>query len=323
MGKQKYSGLKMQYPVESPLVIIVGPTAVGKTDLSIRLAEEINAEIISADSRYLYRRMDIGTAKPNKYEMAEIKHHLIDVAAIENPWSLAVFKEKAFKIIKDIHSRGKIPLLVGGTGQYIRAIIEGWNVPELLPNEQLRKILFNFANEIGEQGVHRWLSILDLKAAESIDYRNLRRTVRALEVILSTGIRFSMLKNRSPIDFQYKIIGLYRSREELFQRIDFRIEEMIRKGFIDEVRGLINSGYSLSNAPMSAIGYPEITQYLHGDVGLLQALKDIKKRTRIFVRRQANWFKLNDKRIRWFEMKDNSLMRFISFLEEKKEWICE
>jgi len=313
----------MQYPVDNPLIIIVGPTSVGKTDLSIKLAEEINTEIISADSRYLYRGMDIGTAKPDKSEMAGIRHHLIDVAEIENPWSLAVFKEKASEIIKNIQFNGKIPLLVGGTGQYIRAIIEGWSIPELEPNERLRNQLYNSANEIGKEGIHRWLSILDLEAAESIDYRNLRRTVRALEVILSTGIPFSFFKNRNPIDFQYKIIGLHRTREDLFSRIDYRIEEMIGRGFVEEVRGLINSGYSLSNSPMSAIGYPEITHYLQGEVSLLKAVENIRKRTRKFVRRQANWFKLKDERICWFEMEKNPLASIIEYIKDEKAWLCE
>jgi len=286
----------MQYPVENPLVIIVGPTAVGKTNLSIIIAKELNGEIVSADSRYLYKGMDIGTAKPDKEEMAGIPHHLIDVAAIDSPWSLAIYKERAVQAIKEIQARNKIPLLVGGTGQYIRALIEGWSVPEMK---------------------------IDKKAAEVIDFRNLRRIVRALEVILATGKKFSKLRRKEPISFQYKMIGLTCPRVELFQRINLRIEKMIVEGFIDEVRGLLNSGLSLLDSPMSAIGYLEISRYLLCEINLIEAITQILRRTKIFVRRQANWFKPGDTRINWFEMDTNTANKIVSFIKDKRGWIHE
>ena len=313
----------MQYPVENPLVIIVGPTAVGKTNLSIIIAKELNGEIVSADSRYLYKGMDIGTAKPDKEEMAGIPHHLIDVAAIDSPWSLAIYKERAVQAIKEIQARNKIPLLVGGTGQYIRALIEGWSVPEMKPNKELREFLYQWAEEIGGSGLHRVLSIIDKKAAEVIDFRNLRRIVRALEVILATGKKFSKLRRKEPISFQYKMIGLTCPRVELFQRINLRIEKMIVEGFIDEVRELLNSGLSLLDSPMSAIGYLEISRYLLGEINLIEAITQILRRTKIFVRRQANWFKPGDTRINWFEMDTNTANKIVSFIKDKRGWSHE
>lgn len=313
----------MQFPVERPLIVIVGPTAVGKTDLSIELAKDLNGEIVSADSRYLYKGMNIGTAKPDEGKLAEIKHHLIDVADIESPWSLAVYQEEALAAIENVLERGSIPILVGGTGQYIRAIIEGWKVPRLKSNDALRTILRQWADEIGPEGLYRRLSVLDKEAAENIDYRNLRRTIRALEVILSTGEKFSNQRRRNPINFQYKMIGLYRPREVLYQRIDFRIEKMIEEGFIAEVKGLLSQGYSLSDSPMTAIGYREVTQHLQDKMEREEALKSIKRRTKIFVRRQANWFKSDDPRIVWFDMNDHVKEEILKFIKDGEGWNYE
>src|SRR5512144_1074790 len=182
---------------KSPLVLIVGPTAVGKTEIAIQLAERINGEIVSADSRLFYRGMDIGTAKPSREEQARAPHHLIDIADPDEILSLAVFQQKAREAIADIHTRNKLPLLVGGTGQYIRAVTEGWNPPEVKPDDRLRNELGKMKEEKGEYWLHEKLETLDPVAAQKIDARNFRRTIRALEVILTTGKRFSEQRRQS------------------------------------------------------------------------------------------------------------------------------
>lgn len=302
-------------------VIIVGPTAVGKTEISIQVAKAISGEIISADSRYLYRGMDIGTAKPSDNEMGNIPHHLIDVAEISELWSIAQYTEAVLGCMQEINDRGKLPLIVGGTGQYIRALIEGWNIPELASDPSLREGLAQWAKTIGTESLHKKLALMDPAAAEKIDHRNVRRTIRALEVIFRTGRKFSTQRNKKPVSFIYKIVGLTRPRKDLYQRIDDRIEKMISSGFIQEVKKLIKQGYTLENPPMSAIGYREIFLFLSGNLSLEEGVLLMKRRTRLFVRRQANWFKENDTRIRWFDVTQNGKDEIIKFIKNKKGWL--
>ncbi len=283
-----------------PLVVILGPTAVGKTEVSIQLAERLNGEIVSADSRLFYRGMDIGTAKPGPEELARVRHHLVDIADPDEAWSLARFQQAAEQAIAGIHARGRLPFLVGGTGQYVRAVIEGWQPPQVAPDPHLRRALEQWGNEVGAEGLHQRLSVLDPKAAEKIDYRNSRRTVRALEVILSTGQRFSDQRRKAESPYNRLMVGLTRPREELYARLDARIEKMLAEGLVDEVRGLMEKGYSPELPAFSAIGYREIIDHLQGKTSLDEAVELIKKNTRTFVRRQANWFKAGDPEIHWF-----------------------
>jgi tRNA dimethylallyltransferase len=293
--------------LRSPLIIILGPTAVGKTEISIRLAERLNAEIVSADSRLLYRGMDIGTAKPSKDELARAPHHLIDVSDPDNTWSLAQYQEQAKTIINQIHQRGKLPLLVGGTGQYIRAITEGWMIPVVKPDLKLRMALENWTKEITPHGLHERLSMLDPQAAQNIEPRNLRRTIRALEVILATGKCFSSQRKLDNPTYNILQLGLTRPRPELYSRIDQRIEKMLRNGLVQEVENLLKQGYSPDLPTLSAIGYSEICQFLQGRISLEDAVVLIKRRTRMFVRRQANWFKSDDPNINWHTVSENTL----------------
>jgi tRNA dimethylallyltransferase len=287
--------------LQPPLILIVGPTAVGKTDLSIELALRLGGEIVSADSRLFYRGMDIGTAKPSAEELRGVPHHLIDVANPDETWSLALFQQKAREAIEGIYQRGRLPLLVGGTGQYVRAVTEGWTPPEVKPDERLRGVLEKLAGEHGKDWLHDRLRILDPSAADAIDPRNLRRTIRALEVIFTTGQPFSMQRRVSESPYRLIGIGLKRSREELYQRVDLRIETMFARGLLNEVQSLIEKGYSPDLPGMSAIGYREAAAVLRGEMTLEGAKTQMKRLTRIFVRRQANWFKENDPHIRWFE----------------------
>ena len=283
-----------------PLIVLLGPTAVGKTETALQLAERLNGEIVSADSRLFYRGMDIGTAKPSPAELARVPHHLVDVAAPDETWSLAMFQRAAQAAIAEIHARGRLPFQVGGTGQYIRAVTEGWEIPEVPPDFRLRHALEAWAAEIGPEGLYRRLAVLDPEAADRIDPRNLRRTVRALEVILRTGERFSSQKSRREPPYRVLQLGLTRPRPELYARIDARIDAMLAAGFLEEVRGLLAAGYAPDLPSMSAIGYRQMVQVLQGEITLEEAVILMKRLTRQFVRRQANWFKADDPNIRWF-----------------------
>lgn len=290
---------------KQPLVLIVGPTAVGKTELAIQMAERLDGEIVSADSRLFYRGMDIGTAKPSREEQARVPHHLIDIAEPDEILSLAVFQQKAHEAIAQIHARNKLPLLVGGTGQYIRAVTEGWTPPEVVPNEQLRNELEAEKETHGIYWLHDKLKALDEEAAGKIDARNYRRTIRALEVILTTGKKFSEQRGQSDAPYRLITIGLARPRPELYARVDARIEAMFANGFLDEVKGLVEKGYSPALPTMSAIGYRECVAVLEGRMKLEEAKQAIGRVTRVFVRRQANWFKESDPAIRWFNVEED------------------
>jgi tRNA dimethylallyltransferase len=288
-----------------PLIVILGPTGVGKTDLAIHLAKRINGEVISADSRYFYRGMDIGTAKPSHEELDGIPHYLIDVADPDEVWSLGKFKREAVRHIDQIHARGRTPLLVGGTGQYIRAITEGWVVPELRPDRKMREALNNWAEEIGAEGLYQRLKVIDPAASENILPGNVRRTVRALEVIFHTGKLFSEQRRREPVAYQIFQVGLNLPREELFTRIDLRVDRMMAAGFVEEVAALLEKGYSPGLPSMSAIGYRQLAEHLAGSITLREAIEETKRATKKFVRRQMTWFKPDHPDIHWFEMDDD------------------
>lgn len=285
-----------------PLIVILGPTAVGKTEIAIQLAERMDGEIVSADSRLFYRGMNIGTAKPSRTERDRIHHHLIDVADPDEIWSLEVFQKAARRAIAGIHSRGKLPFLVGGTGQYIRAVIDAWVIPRVEPNPHLRSVLEFWARDVGYDGLHARLAVLDSQAAANIDPRNLRRTIRALEVILTNGRRFSTQSQSGPAPYHLLRIGLTRPRPELYARVDTRIDSMLASGFIDEVKSLLAKGHSPNLPAFSAIGYREIIDFLRGRVTLDEAVTLVKRKTRVFIRRQANWFKPTDPTIHWFQV---------------------
>jgi tRNA dimethylallyltransferase len=299
-----------------PLLVIVGPTAVGKTETAILLAEQLKGEIVSADSRLFYRGMDIGTAKPSLEERARVPHHLIDVVNPDETWSLAVFQKAAREKIADIHTRGKLPILVGGTGQYIRAVTEGWTPPGVQPDPHLRVALEKLIEQHDPYWLHARLEAIDPVAAHNIDARNVRRTIRALEVIFSTGRRFS--EQRSQIDTPYdiKTIGLIRPREELYTRVDARIEAMFETGFIEEVRKLLDSGISPELPSMTAIGYRECIAVLSGKMTLDEAKIEMRRATRVFVRRQANWFKESDPKIKWFPINKTTVAEIAKWVEQ-------
>jgi len=274
---------------------------VGKTAIAIELAERLGGEIVSADSRLFYRGMDIGTAKPSAADRARVPHHLIDVADPDETWSLAVFRHAAREAIAGIHARGRLPFLVGGTGQYIRAVTQGWMPPEVQPDERLRAALEGLAEEQDASWLHARLMAVDPAAAEKIEPRNLRRTVRAWEVIILSGRRYSAQIGQSDSPYSFCQIGLTRPRAELYARVDERIEAMFAQGLLDEVRGLQRQGYAPDLPSMSGIGYRQCAAVLRGEMGLDDAKAQMRRLTRIFIRRQSNWFKQNDPTIRWFD----------------------
>jgi len=300
-----------------PLILLVGPTAVGKTEIAIQLAERINGEIVSADSRLFYSGMDIGTAKPTREEQKRVRHHLIDIANPDEILSLAVFQKMATDAIADIHSRGKLPLLVGGTGQYVRAVTEGWKPPEVKPDERLRSDLEKEKEEKGGDFLYQKLKSLDPEAAQNIDPRNVRRTIRALEVIMTTGKKFSEQRGQRESPYHFLTIGLTRPRTELYARIDARIESMFANRLLDEVKGLIAKGYSSDLPPMSAIGYRECVSVIEGQMSIEQAKVEMRRATRIFVRRQGNWFKESDPNIHWFYAgEENVVEKIVHFIRQ-------
>lgn len=287
-----------------PLVAVIGPTAVGKSEVAINLAQRWNGEIVSADSRLLYRGMDLGTAKPSAEQRSAVVHHLIDVADPDETWSLAVFQQRAAATIAEIGSRGRLPFLVGGTGQYLQAILEDWQPPALAPQPELRAALEAWAEELGQGAIHARLAQLDPQAAQRIDPRNLRRTLRALEVIFATGRRFSAQRKQGESAYRLLRLGLTRPRAQLYERIDARSEAMLAAGWLAEVRSLLDRGYEPDLPSMSAIGYAQLARHLRGELSLDEAVAEIKRSTRVFVRRQYTWFKPADPGIRWIDLNE-------------------
>ena len=306
--------------LSNPLLVLVGPTAVGKTALSITLAERLGAEIISADSRLFYRGMDIGTAKPTLEERRRVPHHLIDLADPDDIWNLSKFQRSVYEIIPQIHSRCNLPMLVGGTGQYIFSVIKGWNIPPQKPDNALRDALMLWAEKIGSHELHRRLAIVDAAAASFIEPNNLRRTVRALEVIFRTGKPFSQQRRTSEVPYTLCVVGLKRAREELYNRIDERIEAMMANKFLEEVQTLLALGYSAELPSLSAIGYRQMANYINSEMTYDEAITEIKRLTRQFVRRQANWFKESDPEIQWFQVNENVVDDIERFLQTREAW---
>ncbi|HBO33453.1 MAG TPA: tRNA (adenosine(37)-N6)-dimethylallyltransferase MiaA [Anaerolineaceae bacterium] len=295
--------------IKPKLIILLGPTASGKTGLAIQLAQALNTEIISADSRYLYKELNIGTAKPTQDELAQVRHHLINCAILDQPWSIGEYKTEAEKLIQRLNDEGKIPILSGGTGQYIRAIRQNWQIPELEADDCMRTVIEGIGKEVGFEKLHDNLRVIDPEAASFIDFRNHRRTVRALEVIFKTGVRFSQIRSKETSPYDSLIIGLEWERKELYERIDSRIEQMLQEGFIEEVRQLIENGYKDALLKMGVIGYSELIAFLDGQTSLEEAVVLIKRNTRKYVRRQVNWFKPTDPEIHWLKAQDPAILK--------------
>jgi tRNA dimethylallyltransferase len=286
---------------ERPLLAIVGATAAGKTALAVRLAERLGGEIINADSRQVYRGMDIGTAKPTAGERARVRHWLVDVANPDEPFSLGRFLDLARAAIDGCWSRGVLPIVAGGTGQYVWALLEGWQVPRVPPDEAFRAALEARAAREGAQALVDELRRVDPEYAARVDQKNLRRVIRALEVYHRTGRPLSACQARTPPDCRWTAIGLDCARDELYRRADARVDRMIAAGLVEEARGLIERGYGCDLPSMSGIGYRQVCQHLAGELALEEAVERIKTETHRLVRMQYAWFGLDDPRIDWVD----------------------
>lgn len=284
------------------LVVVVGPTAVGKTAVAVRVAQALDGEIVSADSRQVYIGMDIGTAKPSAEERKQVIHRLVDIITPDVWLTLAEFQAQAYAAIDQIIEAGKLPLLVGGTGQYVKAVVEGWGIPHVPPQPALRADLEAFAGIYGATALHARLAEVDAVAAQAIDYRNVRRVVRALEVYLVSGQPITALQARQPRSYRILQIGLTRDRQALYRRVDERIDRMVSEGLVDEVERLVRLGYGWELPSMSSLGYAQIGAYLRGECTLEDAVARVKHDTRAFIRKQYNWFRLADPDITWFDL---------------------
>ena len=280
------------------LLVLLGQTAVGKTALSLKLATELNGEIISADSRLFYRGMDIGTAKPSAGEQAIVPHHLIDVCNPDETLSLGAYQRLVYTTIDDVLANGRLPILVGGTAQYVNAVVEGWGIPEVPPQRELRQALA----ALGGEELARWLAHLDPIAAERLDPRNVRRVIRALEVTLVAGKPISELQHKTPPPYDICVIGLQRDRDVLYERIDTRIDQMMQQGLLDELKALRAAGYGRNLPSMSGLGYKQLWPYLDGEMGLAECVERIKFETHRFARHQATWFRKENVPVHWFDM---------------------
>lgn len=278
----------MQQPT---LIAIVGPTAVGKTALAVAMAQQLGGEIVSADSRQVYRQMDIGTAKPSWAERAAALHHLLDIRDPNAEFSLATYQELATAAISDILARGRQPLLVGGTGQYLAALLEGWQIPRVPPQPALRAALEHEAAASGSSALHARLSAIDPVAATQIQPSNLRRIIRALEVYAVTGEPISAQQSRTPPLYAIRTIVLSRERAELYERADARVDAMLAAGLLDEVAALRACGYSWELPAMSSLGYVQFRPYFDEGAQLEACVERLKFDTHNFIRRQGAWFR--------------------------------
>ncbi len=298
------------------LVAIVGPTGVGKSQLALHLAQNLNGEIVNADSRQIYRYMNIGTAKPTSQELSLVPHHLIDIVNPDDNFSLAQYQHLAYEAIKDIQQRGKLTFLVGGSGLYVSSVLEGWGIPEVPPDPEFRRNLEREATVIGNDKLYQELVKVDPVAAQRIDPRNVRRTIRALEVYRTTGAPFTQLQNKQAPPFDMLIVGLTADRAELYRRIDQRVDGMMKQGLASEVKRLVGMGYGFNLPAMSGIGYKQIGAFLGGELTLETATQQIKFETHRFARHQYAWFHLNDSRIKWFNIQSRTESEIIALVSK-------
>lgn len=276
------------------LIVLTGPTAVGKTSLSIMLAKEIGGEIISADSMQVYKYMDIGTAKVTKEEMCGIPHFLIDELEPDEEFNVTIFKNKVMKYIEEIRNRGHVPIIVGGTGFYIQSVIYDINFTEYGDDSDIRKKYEEIAKISGKTELHKRLSDVDKEYADSVSENNVKKVVRALSFYEMTGEKLSVHNTKerertSPFDFTYFVLTM--DRKKLYERIDKRVDLMFKMGLVDEVKSLMKKGYNKSMVSMQGIGYKEVIDYLNGEISMDECIDIIKRDTRHFAKRQLTWFK--------------------------------
>ena len=306
---------------KNKLVIIAGPTAIGKSDIGVELAKIIGGEIISADSMQVYKGMDIGTAKINKDEMQNIPHYLVDVLDPKDDFNIVFFKEEAKRLIEDINCRGNIPIIVGGTGFYIQSVLYDIDFEDTVENTEYRENLTKLAKEKGPIYLHDMLKNVDSKSAENIHYNDLKRVIRALEYFEQTGRKISdhnEMESQKESPYNYSFFVLSDDRERIYDRIDNRVDKMIELGLVDEVKSLLDNGLNRDFVSMKGLGYKEIIAFLEGEISLEEAIRIIKRDTRHFAKRQITWFK-REKDVIWIDKDNNQLMlnKMLNILKEK------
>ena len=289
------------------VIFVVGPTAAGKTGLAIELAQRLNGEIVNADSRQVYLHMDVGTAKPTLHERSLAPHHLFDLLPPSDNFSLGSFLSLAKSTIQQIHDRGSPSIVCGGTGQYIWALYEGWDVPEVAPDEGFRRKLEAEAAERGGEALFERLHSIDPERAAALNPRNVRRVIRALEIHHVTGNKPSTLQASAGEGRKGPVIGLTMEREKLYERIDTRVDQMMADGLLEEARNLQGMGYVLGKGPLACPGYREMGQHLTGEISLEEAIQRTKFQTHRLARRQYTWFKPSDPRINWLPVEKPNL----------------
>ena len=301
----------------SRILFIAGPTGVGKTDLAIALATRFNGEIIGADSRQVYRHMNIGTAKPTRLQRSQAPHHLLDILDPGQNFDVATFLSMAREAVEDISRRSALPIAAGGTGQYIWALHGGWEVPQPPPDPIFREAKTLEAEQRGAGVLHDELKAIDPQRASQIHPNNVRRVIRALEIHHATQIPPSQVAERLGDRPNSLVIGLTMERQALYRRIDDRVDAMMAAGFLDEVRGLAEMGFELGKGPFSSPGYRELGLFLGGELTLEEAVQRTKTQTHRLVRRQYSWFKLDDPRIEWLDAAGVDLVQQASDLVDR------
>jgi len=286
------------------ICILAGPTAVGKTEISLALARSLCGEIISADSAQVYKYMDIGTAKLKEEEMQGIRHYMIDEVTPDMDFSVAQFREKAELYIRDINDRGKLPIITGGTGLYINSLLNNLDFTDSISDEEYRREMQETAQVKGNEYVHAMLEAVDPASYKRLHPNDLRRVIRALEVYKHTGRPISYFQEESrkqPPRYDFAYITLTMDRRKLYERIEQRVDKMMASGLVEEVEGLIKRGYGRELNSMQALGYKEIADYLHGSVSKDEAVRILKRDTRHYAKRQLTWFR-GDKRVNWVDV---------------------
>ena len=298
------------------VVTIVGPTASGKSRLGMEIARSVGGEIIGADSRQIYRHMDIGTAKPTVEDRQRVRHHLVDIIEPSDDYSVALYVRQAREAISNVLKRGRVPIVVGGTGQYVWALLEGWNVPEVSPNPLLRDELQARMAREGLPALVKELKETAPVAPRRIDLANPRRVIRALELALLAPDGEPAAPTRTPPPFQSTVIGIEVDRARLYDRINARVDAMFEAGWVGEVENLLDMGFGPDLPAMSSHGYREICEYLRGEVTLEDVVETIKTKIRRFPRQQGAWFRANDERIRWFSDENGGLDQAVDYASE-------
>ena len=295
--------------MDKTVVVIAGPTASGKTDLAINLALETDGEVISADSMQIYRYMNIGTAKPSKEEMKGIPHHMIDIVNPDESYSVALYKKDAENCIRDILSRGKLPIVAGGTGLYINSLIYNIKFSETVTDEEFRKSMQRIAETEGPEVLHEMLRKVDPESAEKIHANNVKRVIRALEVYKYTKKPISQHQKESrtePPEYRYLVFILDMDREKLYDRINKRVDKMLENGLVDEVKRLLEMGYKPGSTALQGLGYKEIIRYLNNELPFDEAIRILKRDTRHYAKRQLTWFRAIKEAV-WLEGGNDNL----------------